>query len=263
MALDAALAGVRAGGAAAPGRRRLGPGAAEGAGGRPTLRFYGWARPAVSIGYRQPLAQLDLAACGRLGYAVVRRPSGGGAVLHGNDLTYAVVLPRTRQERSRPLDLYQAVHAAFARGLRRLGLAATATAQAAGRSRPPAHPACFAMLGNADVSLAGFKVVGSAQRRLRGAILLQGSIPLRSEAETYARLLAPTEGPSPADYARGLNAFAAQPLSAAEVRQALIAGLREELDLTFSEESPLPEEEAAARDLALRCFGSHAWTERC
>ena len=99
-------------------------------GGPPTLRFYGWSAPAVSIGYFQaPAAEIDLDACREAGVVLVRRPTGGKAVYHDGDLTYAVVAPE-RNPLFPPtiIGTYEAISRCLVRGLDRLGLEAVLAA---------------------------------------------------------------------------------------------------------------------------------------
>ena len=156
----------------------------------PTLRLYRWDPPAVSLGYaqRRDLA-LDLAACARTGLAVVRRPTGGRAVLHGGDLTYAVAVPRGGiWAEGNVAACCRRIHEAVAAGLGRLGV----PAEVAG-PRPPlgrAHGAlCFAAVSSHEITVGGRKLVGSAQRRFGRAILQHGSIPIAAERGRLAALV--------------------------------------------------------------------------
>ncbi len=148
----------------------------------PALRFYRWRAPAASFGYFSRYAEVEALAAGR---ELVRRWTGGGIVLHGEDLTYAFVLPRSAL-RSRVI--YEAVHRAICAALD--GRAALAAAAA-----PRVSDACFANPVAADVLLDGRKVAGAAQRRTRTGLLQQGSIQgVKLPAnfpEAFARALCP------------------------------------------------------------------------
>jgi lipoate-protein ligase A len=143
--------------------------------GQATLRFYGWSEPTVSLGYfqrandrlRHPLLK-DL--------PWLRRPSGGGALVHDRELTYALALPASAPWTgmvSRPGAWIEFMHGVIARALGQLRVQT---------SRPAPQPdhggqfLCFACLTEPDVLLAGKKIVGSAQRRHRGALLQHGGI---------------------------------------------------------------------------------------
>src|SRR5579875_2954295 len=135
----------------------------------PTLRLYAWRPAAVSIGYFQRLAsELDLAACRELGLDWVRRPTGGRAVLHAAELTYAVAAV----EPGAVLDVYARWSRGLIAGVRRLGAAAEWIAPRRGRSA-----ACFDAGSAYEVAVGGRKLIGSAQVRRWGAVLQHGSLP--------------------------------------------------------------------------------------
>jgi len=143
-------------------------------GGVPTLRLYGWQGPWLSLGYGQRLGSERLAACAEAGVGVVRRATGGLAVLHGADLTYAVAAP----ERLLPA-----------------GLRPTYAPAGAG----PGGFDCFAGPAADELCVGGRKLVGSAQRRGGGGVLQHGSLRLAPD-------------PAPARCATGLGGAAATSL---------------------------------------------------
>jgi lipoate-protein ligase A len=141
-------------------------------GGPPTLRLYRWRPPALTLGRFQPAADVDSAACARLGVEVVRRPTGGRALLHGADLTYAVALAEPAGTVG--VDaLYRWIAGALIAGLSRLGVTA-----AVARHDGPAGAVCMATQQGADLRVRDRKVCGSAQVRRRGGILQHGSVLL-------------------------------------------------------------------------------------
>jgi lipoate-protein ligase A len=159
----------------------------------PAIRFYGWVRPAVSFGYFSKFREAIEAGAGR---DLVRRWTGGGIVLHGTDLTYAIVVPATNHYLVRsPLDLYSDVHAAIREALVEDGV----NAVLANVASKKISDACFANSVRSDVLIDGRKVAGAAQRRTRTGLLQQGSIQVENLgsdfAERFARGLCP--GPRP------------------------------------------------------------------
>lgn len=137
---------------------------------RPVLRFYAWTRPTVSVGYHQSDEVLHLSRLQRDGIDVVRRPTGGGAIWHEDEITYALVAgwpgPTRRVKR-----VYREIAAAFVRAFGGLGLAVTV---GMGSARTPA--ACFAAVQAHELHVEGRKLVGSAMRAGRRGFLLHGSI---------------------------------------------------------------------------------------
>ena len=159
----------------------------------PALRLYEWREPSVSLGLRQAEPRW-LGRCTTLGVPVVRRVSGGGAVLHAGDLTYCVVAPLAAPEL--PADLrgsYEWIRARLIRGLELAGLSARRSLPATGADR---LELCFAGATGYEVELDGAKLVGSAQRRGRRAFLQHGSIRLADDTVLY-RAIAGEAPPAP------------------------------------------------------------------
>jgi lipoate-protein ligase A len=147
-----------------------------------TVRFYSWSPPALSLGYAQAIERdIDLEHCTSLGIDVVRRPTGGRAVLHDHEVTYSVVISGDDPHvSSGVLAAYLTISQAMIRGLAYLGINAELLPVRRGASLPSdqASPVCFAMPSSYEVAVAGRKIIGSAQRRAHGVIMQHGSIPL-------------------------------------------------------------------------------------
>jgi len=171
---------------------------ATGQDGVPRLRLYTWDRLTLSVGRAQQVErQIDLGACSRLGIPVVRRITGGRAVLHGSDLTYSLAAPLAGSGSAAPFEaaaregipgLYREVSRVFVRFFDRLGLAPQVQAHTGRQRAESASPVCFATPSAFEILLDGRKIVGSAQRLLPGAFLQHGSIPLAPQEEILARV---------------------------------------------------------------------------
>ncbi len=147
----------------------------------PTIRLYGWRPPCLSLGRHQPVAAADAAFCGRHGVDLVRRPTGGRAVLHDRELTYAVVAPLGRHPLPRRLqDAYRRICAALVCWCRVLGIDAELTPGEVNLSLPGPRTAvpCFEAPAGGEVVVGGRKLIGSAMRAHRGALLQHGAILL-------------------------------------------------------------------------------------
>lgn len=139
----------------------------------PTLRFYAWSPWAISLGYHQSSEEIDDGRCVAEGIDIVRRPTGGRAVFHAEELTYSVVM--VTQSPFGGLAVYSAIGRALVRGLRLLGVNAELVADPvpskAGQTdsqalhRHKSSVACFASSARSEIQAAGKKLVGSAQRR--------------------------------------------------------------------------------------------------
>lgn len=164
--------------------------AADGALRPPILRIYGWPERALSLGAHQRVSTDVAARCEQFAVAVVRRPTGGSAVLHGRDLTYAVVAPHDGRS---VLECYRWVAAGLLGGLAELGLQARVSADPGGRAaasgRLDPEVACFTSTLGADIQVAGSKICGSAQLRRRGWFLQHGSIPIEDDRSLTRRIL--------------------------------------------------------------------------
>ena len=145
-----------------------------------SLRLYRWSEPTLSLGYFQRYA--DRSQDPRLsGVAVVRRISGGGAILHDRELTYCLAVPAAHPLSGRREALYQAVHGTIVAALDSLGIAASLCAERSSvGGREPLL--CFQRRSPGDVLIGQAKVAGSAQRRIQGAVLQHGSLLLARSA---------------------------------------------------------------------------------
>lgn len=144
------------------------------AGAPAALRWYQWDPPALSLGRFQPEEDVDVAACARWGVEVVRRPTGGRALLHGGDLTYAVAMPRPAGAEGSVDAIYGWIAGALIEGLARIGVEA-----AVAHHHGPAGAVCFATHQGADLRVGERKVCGSAQVHRDATVLQHGSILLR------------------------------------------------------------------------------------
>ena len=155
----------------------------------PTLRFYGWRPACLSLGYFQPEDLVDRDACRRFQVEVVRRPTGGRAILHDRELTYSLALPLSALGDDRGvIPSYARLSLALVQGLRAAGYPVQAERQAVDH-RQDSSPACFDRPAQHEILLHGRKVVGSAQVRRGGALLQHGSILFAPQVEETLRLL--------------------------------------------------------------------------
>lgn len=187
--------------------------------GRPALRLYEWAPACLSIGALQPGAQVSWDQCARQNVEVVRRPTGGGAVLHvpGYELTYAVVAPAGHPLVSGDIRTsYRKISAVLRAGLELLGLQLDEPVP----SKATRSAACFAASAAYELTAGGRKLAGSAQLRRGGALLQQGSILIKSHAELLAPLLC--DRPDLAGRATSLAELLQRPVTQREVAQSLL-----------------------------------------
>jgi lipoate-protein ligase A len=218
----------------------------------PTLRLYAWSPPCLSLGRSQPLGDVDLEACRAAGVDVVRRPTGGKAILHTDELTYSVTLPAGDPRAAGDItEGYRRLSEGLLAGLRRLGVDAVPADKGKRQGGQPG-PVCFETPSNHEITVGGRKLAGSAQWRTRGGVLQHGSLPLKGDITRIVDCLALSEAEREAQR-RALRARACtleealgRRVPSAEVAQALAEGFAEALHLRLVAGETTPEEQARA-----------------
>jgi lipoate-protein ligase A len=222
--------------------------------GMAALRFYQWREPTLSLGYFQRYEDRFNHAASRLA-AVVRRPSGGGALLHDHELTYSICLPASHPLARDSTVLYGLVHraiiAVIAKSDMQLALHGDYQVKIDATSEEPFL--CYARRTDADVILpptrgASAKIVGSAQRRRRGAVLQHGSILL--EASPAAPELP------------GLNDLIGQSLTPGQLIDPLREKFVDALQLQLVDRPLSADLLRTAQRLQAEKYGGPSWTRR-
>jgi lipoate-protein ligase A len=148
------------------------------------FRTYGWIEPTLSLGYFQSVSEAETDPRW-LGVPMVRRPTGGGAIWHHHEVTYALAVPRDHPLATRTIRLYEAVHAAIAGVIRARAVEVRRRGEAASKQEGERRPfLCFNDSDPEDLVVGTSKVVGSAQRRRSGVLLQHGSVLLRGSERT-------------------------------------------------------------------------------
>ncbi len=156
----------------------------------PTLRMYAWDPPCLSLGRAQPIDVVDEEALAAEGWDWVRRPTGGRALLHADELTYAVVAPgQLSAVAGGVLASYRELSRGLLAGLERLGLRPDPPIHAALSAADRSNPVCFEVPSAYEITVGGRKLIGSAQLRRRGVVLQHGSLPLEGDITRVARVL--------------------------------------------------------------------------
>lgn len=196
------------------------------------FRCYRWVPPCLSFGRNEPArTRYDTDAITARGLDTVRRPTGGRAVWHDAEVTYAVAGPVSLF--GSLAETYQAIHAVLADGLRALGVPAALAP--ASRTPAPDAGACFASPAGGEVTVNGRKLVGSAQVREGAAFLQHGSILLRNGQDLVAQV---TRGGAPAPAATSLGEVLGRDVTFAEVTDAIVAAARRAWPGTWTAAAP-------------------------
>jgi len=224
----------------------------------PTLRIYGWRPAALSLGRTQRAEGAhDPDALARLAIDLVRRPTGGTAVLHEFERTYAVVgalgvWPFTGGVTA----TYRLIADAVSAGLKRLGVASSPVPPRFGAARDTSA-ACFARMGAWEIEAEGRKLVGAAQARRRGAFLQHGSIPLVLDPVRLGAAVG-----SDVDGGRFIDLAAASGRAIAEgdLDRALVSGFEETFGARLVPGGLTRDESLRAAELRCWKYDSIAWT---
>lgn len=154
--------------------------------GIPTLRFYKWKNQCLSIGKFQKISEIDVNFLNSSGIELVRRPTGGKAVLHNKEITYSLVISLEFFEKKEVINTYQKISLALRRGFELLGLK-TDLSKNKSHIENSFKSACFSAPSIYEITIDGKKLVGSAQVRNSSVILQHGSIPFQLDIDVYSK----------------------------------------------------------------------------
>jgi lipoate-protein ligase A len=158
----------------------------------PTLRLYAWDPACLSLGYAQPISDIDPVLLGKHGWDIVRRTTGGRAILHTDELTYSVTGPQIEPRLTGGvLESYRRLSQALLAALINLGLPAEALPQpkTPNANNHPKEPVCFEIPSNYEITVHGQKLIGSAQARKKQGVLQHGTIPLYGDLTRITHVL--------------------------------------------------------------------------
>jgi lipoyl(octanoyl) transferase len=238
---------------------------------QPTLRLYAWKPACLSLGYAQPFGDIDPDLIVAQGWQVVRRMTGGRAILHTDELTYSVIGPQHEPRLTGSvIESYQRLSKALLKALALLGLPVQATpkaGEAAGHRNT--EPICFEVPSHYEITAAGKKLVGSAQARKKAGVLQHGTLPLHGDLTRIAQALAfPNEAQRQEAAERLLTRATTvekvieRVVPWEECASAFREAFKTALNLNFEVTGLTPSESSRADELVKEKYAHPSWTER-
>jgi len=237
----------------------------------PTLRLYAWDPPCLSLGYAQSKNEVNHQALTEYGWDLVRRPTGGRAILHTDEITYSITVPGDDLHvAGKVIETYQRFSRALLLTLKILGVPATAEKE---YQIPvdliPNGPVCFETPSHYEITVSGKKLIGSAQSRRYGGVLQHGSLPLygdltritlglefKSEAECEQAARRLSNRATTVENVLGLR------VTWAEAAEAFKQGFEKALNLELTQAEPTQAELTRAGKLINEKYNFPGWTDR-
>jgi lipoate-protein ligase A len=236
----------------------------------PTLRLYSWEPACLSLGYAQPFSDVDISKLHTRGWELVRRPTGGRAVLHTDELTYSVIAPPDEPRLvGTVLESYQRLALALVEALNLLSLRVEVKENKPSPHSPVTNPVCFEVPSTYEITIGGKKLVGSAQARRKEGVLQHGSLPLNGDITRILQVLVFPNEESRARAAERLLRRATTVETTLErnvtwddAAQAIVSAFESVLALDLPPGNLTLAEEKRARELVKIKYAHPSWTEK-
>lgn len=229
---------------------------------RPVLRLYSWDTAAVSLGAFQKIGDIDLDYCAGCNIPIVRRPTGGRAILHGDELTYSFSAKNEGSFSEGLMGAYRRLGTAFSRCFELAGLECEMKNDRERGKTLVRSPLCFASSSLGEISSHGMKIIGSAQKRWRDAFLQQGSIPFAIDHQILdcVFMKAGQSSDRHNDSGPGGLRDLIPGFDAALFKDQLISAFGETFPVTFADSRPSPQELELAHRLVAVKYQDSLWT---
>jgi lipoate-protein ligase A len=235
----------------------------------PTLRLYAWEPACLSLGHAQPFEEVNQDSLAHHGWDIVRRPTGGRAILHVDELTYSVIAPLSDPRvHGGVLESYLRLSKALIEALRLLGLNPQANEQQVKQSRKH-NPVCFEVPSNYEITVDNKKLIGSAQARRKEGVLQHGALPLHGD---LTRVITALNFPDPATKERAKIRLLAHATTVEQElgviidwNEASIAfqeAFRNVLNIELKQDDLSLKEKQRAEELVIEKYNHPKWTKR-
>ena len=238
----------------------------------PTLRLYAWNPPCLSLGYAQSSTDIDQENLSNQGWDVVRRVTGGRAILHTDELTYSVIAPMDESRVSgNVLESYRKLSQALLGALHILGLPAESLPEPKAQAKPQKkqEPVCFEIPSNYEITVNGKKLIGSAQARKKNIVLQHGTLPISGDLTRITQVIHFPDDASRQnaasrllDRATTVETDSRHPISWDQAASAFKASFSKVLNLSLKEDSLTTSETERAKTLVKEKYAHPNWTER-
>ena len=236
----------------------------------PTLRLYGWNPACLSLGYAQPFHDVDIPRLHEHGWDVVRRPTGGRAVLHADELTYSVIAPLNEPRvAGTVIESYQRLAQALVETLNLLNIQVEVNEKSNKPHSPETNPVCFEVPSTYEITMGGKKLVGSAQARRKEGVLQHGSLPLMGDLTRILQVLVFPDEESRARAAKRLlnrattvESALGRKISWDEAARATETAFGRVLGLDLQPGNLTLKEKNRAEELTRIKYGHPSWTQR-
>jgi lipoate-protein ligase A len=235
----------------------------------PTLRLYAWDPPSLSLGHAQPFSDVDMDRLKQRGWEVVRRATGGRAILHTDEITYSVIAPSNepRVEGS-VLESYNRLAQALLLAVKNLDIPVEMKEGKVSESATP-NPVCFEVPSTYEITVNGKKLIGSAQARKKEGVLQHGSLPLTGDLTRICQALVFENESAREEASKRLlerattveSALGAE-ISWEKAKQAFIHAFETQLGLSFENGELSESESKRAEELVKEKYAHPFWTER-
>lgn len=235
-----------------------------------TLRFYSWNPFCLSLGYSQPFSDINEENLHKKGWDVVRRPTGGKAILHADELTYSICAAQNDPHvQGSVLESYKHLSKGLLSALENLGLQANSEPHKDPSERNTTKPICFEVPSDYEITLNGKKIIGSAQARKKDGVLQHGTIPLFGDITRITQVLRYSGEEEQQEsrillqnHATTLAEQAGQKITWKRLAQALLCGFKDALGVEIKAGYLSETERLRAKQLFNEKYNNVEWTNR-
>ncbi len=236
----------------------------------PTLRLYDWAPYTLSLGLAQPFSDVNVEAINKTGWDVVRRPTGGRAILHADELTYSICAPQNDALVSgNILESYRRLSTSLLKALEIIGIKADSRPKEVSSKVMSQNPVCFQHPSDYEITFEGKKLIGSAQARRKKGVLQHGTLPLFGDISRIVSVLVyanealhVSAKEQLVNRATTVSSILNKDISWTDMADAMIRGFQTALEIELIPGSLSDTEQMRANELFEEKYANVKWTKR-